>query len=121
MKVTKKLFTSVCPAALMVLPFALSMTPAYAQSTGSQAVETVVVTGTKLGIGGGLDSYVQVPKQQSSITADFIKTQTAGQTFFQDLNMLPGVNFTNNDAYGTSGGNIRMHGQDGMPLNDSGN
>lgn len=130
MKVTKKLFTSVCPAALMVLPFAFSLTPAYAQSTGSQAVETVTVTGTKLSIGGGLDSYLQVPKQQSSVTADFIKTQTAGQTFFQDLNLLPGVNFTNNDAYGTSGGNLRVHGQDcnhvavlldGMPLNDTGN
>jgi Outer membrane receptor for ferrienterochelin and colicins len=125
-----KLFTSVCPAALMALPFALALTPAMAQSTGSQALETVTVTGTKVSLSGGLDSYLQVPKQQSSITQDFIKTQTAGQTFFQDLNMLPGVNFTNNDAYGTSGGNIRMHGQDGnhialtldgMPLNDTGN
>src|SRR6185503_1750782 len=42
----------------------------------------------------------------------------------------PGVNFTNNDSYGSSGGNLRIHGfdgnrisltWDGMPLNDSGN
>ena len=40
------------------------------------------------------------------------------------------MNFTNNDPYGTSGGDIRIHGQDGnhisltldgMPLNDTGN
>ncbi|KAK0338922.1 hypothetical protein LTR94_036630, partial [Friedmanniomyces endolithicus] len=40
------------------------------------------------------------------------------------------MNFTNNDPYGSSGGNIRLHGFDGariaqtfdgMPLNDSGN
>ena len=43
---------------------------------------------------------------------------------------MPGINFTNNDPYGSSGGNIRVHGQDGnhvsltfdgMPLNDTGN
>ncbi len=130
MRVTKRLFASACPAALLALPLAFSVTPAFAQSTGSQAIETVTVTGTRVNLSGGLDSYLLVPKQQSSISQDFIQTQPAGQTFFQDLNMLPGVNFTSNDAYGSSGGNIRMHGQDGnhisvtldgMPLNDTGN
>ena len=46
------------------------------------------------------------------------------------LNKVPGFNFTNNDPYGSSGGNIRLHGfdgnhisltWDGMPLNDTGN
>jgi iron complex outermembrane receptor protein len=46
------------------------------------------------------------------------------------LNKVPGYNFTNNDPYGNSGGNIRIHGfdgnhisftWDGMPLNDTGN
>jgi len=48
----------------------------------------------------------------------------------QSLNQMPGVNFTNNDAYGSSGGNLRIRGFDnsrisgtfdGMPINDSGN
>ena len=49
---------------------------------------------------------------------------------FQALNQIPGVNFTNSDPYGTSGGNLRIRGFDGsrvsvtfdgVPLNDSGN
>ena len=43
---------------------------------------------------------------------------------------MPGFNFTNNDPYGNSGGDVRIHGfdgnhisftWDGMPLNDTGN
>ena len=46
------------------------------------------------------------------------------------INYIPGVNFTQNDPYGSSGGNIRIRGFDGnrvsltfdgVPLNDSGN
>ncbi len=46
------------------------------------------------------------------------------------INLIPGVNFTNSDPYGSSGGNIRIRGFDGnrisltfdgVPLNDSGN
>lgn len=130
MRVSKKLFTSVCPAAILALPFALSMNPAYAQSTASQEIETVTVTGTKFAITSGLNSSIEVAKQSSSINVDYIETQQPGQTFFQDLNLLPGFNFTSDDAYGSLGGEIRMHGQDnqhisvtidGMPLNDTGN
>ncbi|MBU6297143.1 MAG: TonB-dependent receptor [Alphaproteobacteria bacterium] len=130
MKLTKRLLAGVCPVAILAAPLVLSITPAFAQSTGSQEVETVVVTGERVHFTGGLESYNDVAKQQSSISQEFIKTQTAGQTFFQDLNYLPGFNFTNTDGYGTSGGNIRMHGQDGahisvtvdgIPLNDTGN
>jgi len=129
MRVTKRLFTSVCPAALMALPLALSMTPAFAQSTGTQDVETVVVTGTRVNL-NGLMNAAPVAKEKSVITSEFLQTQTSGQTVFSSLNFMPGINFTNNDPYGTSGGNIRMHGQDGnhisltldgMPLNDTGN
>lgn len=127
MRVTKKLFASACPAALLAT---LAIAPAFAQSTGSEQVETVVVTGTKVKLLGGLSSYTPVAKQNSAIDQSFIQTQTPGQTFFQNLNLLPGINFTNTDPYGVSGGNIRMHGQDGnhvsvtldgMPLNDTGN
>lgn len=129
MRVTKRLFTSVCPAALMALPLALSMMPAFAQSTGTQDVETVVVTGIRANL-NGLMNAAPVAKERSVITSEFLDTQTSGQTVFQSLNFMPGINFTNNDPYGTSGGNIRMHGQDGnhisltldgMPLNDTGN
>jgi iron complex outermembrane recepter protein len=129
MRVSRKLFASACPAALMAVPLALSMTPAFAQSTGTQEVETVVVTGTRVNL-NGLMNATPIAKERSVITSDFLETQIAGQTVFQSLNFMPGVNFTNNDPYGSSGGTIRLHGQDGahisltldgMPLNDTGN
>ena len=127
MRVSKRLFAGVCPAALL----AMSMAPALAQSTGTQEVETVVVTGSKVNTSfTGLMAGEAVLKQRSAISSDFIETQPSGQTFFQDLNYLPGVNFTNTDPYGASGGDLRLHGMDGahisltldgMPLNDTGN
>ena len=125
MNFNKWLFTSVAPVALLTL----AMVPACAQSTGTQDVETVTVTGLRANL-NGLMNAVPVAKEKSVITSDFLETQTSGQTVFQSLNFMPGINFTNNDPYGTSGGNIRMHGQDGnhisltldgMPLNDTGN
>jgi iron complex outermembrane receptor protein len=71
-----------------------------------------------------------VPKSRSTITQDFIARQVPGQTILDSLNLLPGVNFSNNDAYGSAGGDITIRGfdsqriallQDGIPLNDSGN
>lgn len=124
MRLSKLLLASVCPVAALA-----ALTPALAQSTGTQDVETVVVTGTRVNL-NGLMNAAPVAKERSVITSDFLETQTTGQTVFQSLNFMPGINFTNNDAYGTSGGNIRMHGQDGnhisltldgMPLNDTGN
>jgi iron complex outermembrane receptor protein len=129
MKVTKRLFTSVCPAAILAFPVVLSLTPALAQSTGTESVETITVTGKRMSL-NGLMNAAPVAKEKSVVTSEFLETQTAGQTVFQSLNFMPGINFTNNDPYGTSGGNIRMHGQDGnhisltldgMPLNDTGN
>jgi iron complex outermembrane recepter protein len=125
MQLTKKLLTGVCPVAMA----ALSMAPAFAQSTGTQEIETVVVTGAKLDLSGLMNAQ-PIAKERSTITSDFLMTQTSGQTVFQSLNYMPGVNFTNNDPYGSSGGTIRLHGQDGahisltldgMPLNDTGN
>jgi len=125
MRLSKHLFASACPAALL----AVSMTPALAQSTGTQDVETVVVTGVRVNL-NGLMNAAPIAKERSTITSDFLNTQVAGQTVFQSLNFMPGVNFTNNDPYGSSGGTVRLHGQDGahisltldgMPLNDTGN
>ena len=111
-------------------PF-VSSDSARAQSTASQILETVVISGAREDTGlGGLIQAEQAPKSISTITQEYLATQPAGQTVIQSLNLLPGVNFTNSDPYGSSGGNIRLRGfdgarvslmLDGMPLNDSGN
>ena len=106
---------------------------AFAQSTGTEAIEEdiseVVVTATRvksIGIVGDQTA----PKSRISLSGDFLDKQLSGQSLFQSLNQIPGVNFTNNDPYGTSGGNLRIRGFDGsrvsvtfdgVPLNDSGN
>ncbi|MEQ1867144.1 MAG: TonB-dependent receptor, partial [Micropepsaceae bacterium] len=106
--------------------------PAYAQSTGTQEVEKVekvTVTGERKGTNGQIVKE-QRPKTRSTVTQDYLKTQPGGQTVFQSLNLAPGVNFTNSDPYGSSGGNVRVRGfdgnrvsltVDGTPLNDTGN
>lgn len=116
----------------------LSSGGAYAQSTASQqaegegtAVTEVVVTGRR----GprsieGLAVAEQAARSRASITSEYIDTQPAGQTILNSVNLLPAVNFTNNDAYGSAGGDITLRGfdsarisltQDGIPLNDTGN
>lgn len=110
---------------------------AAAQSTASQAADEratqvgdVVVTGAR-----GPRSIEGVtaennPKSRASITEAYIGTQAAGQTILNSINLLPGVNFTNNDAYGSAGGDLTIRGfdanrisltQDGIPMNDTGN
>jgi iron complex outermembrane receptor protein len=107
---------------------------AFAQSTGTEAAEDVkeVVVQGKRGprsIDGALTKE-SVGKSRSTVTQEYLETQASGQTVLQSINLVPGVNFTNNDAYGTSGGNIRIRGFDGnrisltfdgAPLNDTGN
>jgi iron complex outermembrane recepter protein len=103
----------------------------FAQSTGSIDFEDeIVVTGGK--IDQGIQGVVipDAPKTRAILTQELIDTQSSGQTILNTINLIPGVNFTNTDAYGSSGGNIRIRGFDGarisltfdgMPLNDSGN
>ena len=106
---------------------------AFAQSTGTDAIEEsmteVVVSATRvrqIGIVGDQTA----PKSRVTLNSEYLAKQPPGQTVFQAINQLPGVNFTNNDPYGTSGGNLRIRGFDGsrvsvtfdgVPLNDSGN
>ncbi|HYE42128.1 MAG TPA: TonB-dependent receptor [Caulobacteraceae bacterium] len=114
----------------------LLATQASAQSSGTQAqesteVEEVVVTASRgLPTIDGAIAAEQAPKSRSTVTQEFIATQTPGQSILQTINLVPGVNYTNNDAYGSSGGNLRMRGFDGnrvsltfdgIPLNDTGN
>ncbi len=109
---------------------------ASAQSSGTVATEateldTVVVTGSRgpFTTDGAIVAET-VAKTRSTITQEFISTQSPGQTILQTLNLVPGLNFVNADPYGNSGGNIRLRGFDGnrvsltfdgVPLNDTGN
>jgi iron complex outermembrane receptor protein len=105
--------------------------PAFAQSTGTSIVEELVVTGSSgpRNLNGEMVA-VEAPKSRASITQEFISTQAPSQTVLDTINLLPGVNFTNNDAFGSAGGDVTIRGfdsqrvsllQDGIPLNDSGN
>ncbi len=104
---------------------------ALAQSTGTAAVEELVVTGSRgpKNLEGAIVA-VEVPKSRATITQEFISKQAPGATILETINLMPGVNFTNNDAYGSAGGDITIRGfdsqriallQDGVALNDSGN
>jgi len=115
------------PVAMLAIA-AVSQT-AQAQSTGTDAIEEVVVSATKIR-SIGLAGDQTAPKSRVSLTSEYLETQGGGQTIFQSINQIPGVNFTNSDPYGTSGGNLRIRGFDGsrvsvtfdgVPLNDSGN
>jgi iron complex outermembrane recepter protein len=104
---------------------------AYAQSSGTiDAEEEIVVTGSRTanGIEGVL--VPESPKARTVLDNQVLRQAAPGQTLFQALNIVPSVNFTNNDPFGGSGGNIRIRGFDGnrvsltfdgLPLNDTGN
>ena len=104
---------------------------AYAQSTGTTEVDEIVVVGASgpNSVGGAIIAET-APKSKSTVTQEFIATQATGQTIIDTLNLTPGLNFVNNDPYGSSGGNVRLRGFDGarvsltfdgVPLNDTGN
>jgi iron complex outermembrane receptor protein len=123
-----KKFTLLCTAAAICAP-----TAAFAQSTGTTTTEEdreIVVTATRAYT--GVDGIVvpDTTKAKGLITQELIQKQNPGQTILNVVNLIPSVNFTNSDPYGSSGGNIRIRGFDGnrisltfdgVPLNDSGN
>lgn len=121
-----KMFSLLCATSALVLP-AMAM----AQSTGSQTVdEAIVITGARAK--NGVDGFLtpDAAKAKAVLTQEIIERQIPGQTILDTINLIPGVNFTNSDAYGSSGGNLRIRGFDGarisltfdgMPLNDTGN
>lgn len=116
--------------ALSALSVAVSG-PAHAQSTGSQEFENeIIVTGQRSSSVDGVIRAETAPKAIVSISSEYLETQVPGQTFLNSIAILPGVNFSNNDAYGSSGGEVSLRGLDsarvsltidGIPLNDSGN
>ncbi|QGZ94285.1 TonB-dependent receptor domain-containing protein [Terricaulis silvestris] len=125
---SKKLLSG---AALTALSLSMAGA-AHAQSTASQIQDeetTIVVTGARRSVDGAIVAET-APKARSTITEEYIGTQSPGQSILSTINLVPGVNFTNNDAFGSSGGNLRMRGFDGsrvlvtfdgIPLNDTGN
>ncbi|HVK80756.1 MAG TPA: TonB-dependent receptor [Verrucomicrobiae bacterium] len=117
--------------ALTALSISMSSGVAHAQSTASQIEEeeAIVVTGARRDVGGTITAET-APRARTTVTDELIETQPAGQTILQTLNLVPGLNFTNSDPYGSSGGNLTMRGFDsarisltfdGLPLNDTGN
>lgn len=117
-------------ASAAILPLTLFATPAFAQSSGSVDFdEEIVVTGTAASDVAGI-SAPDTAKAKAVLGQEVIARQNPGQTILDTINMVPGVNFTNNDAYGSSGGQLTIRGFsadrisltfDGVPLNDSGN
>jgi iron complex outermembrane receptor protein len=122
----KHMMLGVAYAALMI-PAA-----AFAQSTGTREFENsddIVVTGATGAENSGA-TIPDSPKTKVALSNAFLSHEVAGQSVLESINNLPGVSFTNNDAYGSSGGTLTIRGfdasrialtVDGVPLNDTGN
>ena len=119
-----KKFVLLCTTAM--LPSAV-----YAQSTGTVETEKreIVITGTRARDVGGVQTPDQ-PKAKVVLTQEIISRSNPGQSILDTINLVPGVSFQNNDAYGSSGGTLTIRGFssdrisltfDGIQLNDSGN
>jgi len=103
----------------------------YAQSTGTIETEksSIVITGNRAKDVGGIQTP-NAPKAKAVLTQEIISRSGPGQTVLDTINVVPGVSFQNNDAYGNGGGTLTMRGfdstrisytLDGIQLNDSGN
>ncbi len=104
---------------------------AFAQSTGSVDFEedVIIVSGSRTQDVVGIQAPDST-KAKAVLTQELIERQNPGQTILDTINVIPGVSFQNNDAYGSSGGTLTIRGFDasrisltidGIPLNDSGN
>jgi iron complex outermembrane receptor protein len=105
---------------------------AHAQSTGSVDFEENVIVVTGSFSAQGVEGVVvpDTSKAKQVLTQEQLARNNPGQTVLDSINIIPGVTFTNNDAYGSSGGQLSIRGFsadrisltfDGVPLNDSGN
>ena len=116
-------------AALTALSVAMGAGVANAQSTGSQVFEEeVVVIGRANNV--GVINAENAPRAVVTVDDEYIERQIPGQSILESLNLVPGVTFSNNDAYGSSGGALNIRGFDGArvslqfdgaQLNDTGN
>ena len=119
-----KKFVLFCTTAIM-------SSAGFAQSTGTVEAEkqAIIVTGTRARDVGGVTTP-DTPKAKVVLTQEIISRSNPGQSILDTVNLVPGVSFQNNDAYGSSGGTLTIRGFDssrisltfdGIPLNDSGN
>src|SRR6478735_8227265 len=110
----------------------LSATAAHAQSTGSVDFEEgeIIVTGAAATRGVEGVIIPDSSKAKQILTQEQLARNNPGQTVLDSINIVPGVSFTNNDAYGSAGGQLFIRGFsqdrisltfDGIALNDSGN
>ncbi|KTE08206.1 TonB-dependent receptor [Sphingopyxis sp. H115] len=123
-------FRHTLAASCALFPVALLSTPAFAQSTGSSDFDDeIVVTGSTSRDVAGIQ-IPDSPKAKVVVGAELIQRQRPGQSINEIINLVPGVSFTNNDPWGSSGGSFTIRGFesdrisqtfDGIPLNDSGN
>jgi len=126
----RKNSVSITAASAIAIGIASLSASANAQSTGSVDFEQdIIVTGTIVRDVAGVE-LPATSKAKQVLTAEYIQHQGPGQTVLDTINTIPGVNFTNNDAYGSAGGQLTIRGFsqdrisltfDGIPLNDSGN
>lgn len=118
-------------ASALALSVASFSTTAIAQSTGSVDFEeeVIIVSGSRTTDVAGIQAPDST-KAKAVLTQELIERQNPGQTILDTINVVPGVSFQNNDAYGSSGGTLTIRGFDasrisltidGIPLNDSGN
>src|ERR1700761_217324 len=98
-----------------------AITPAFAQSTGTQTFDQQIVvtanSGNNNAVGG--TSVSSTPKAKSTLTDEFIGRQTPGQSIDDIINYLPGVSFQNNGPYGDAGGTLTIHGFDGSRISQT--
>jgi len=106
----------------------------FAQTAGTIAAEDkaeqdVVVVGERARKPVVMD-LPNSPKARAIVTQDYIEHTVPGQSIFNAINLVPGVNYNAGDPYGGNGGGIRIRGFDasriaftfdGLPLNDAGN
>jgi iron complex outermembrane recepter protein len=130
MKIRSFLTASVSFAAIAIPAAAFAQSTGSIEADGSAEEEEIVVTGERSDQGVNGVIVPDSTKPRAVLTDKLIQTQTSGQSILNTINQVPGVNFTNSDAYGSSGGNLRIRGFDGnrisltfdgFPLNDSGN
>jgi len=123
----RTLLLTTCALASLIAPAA-----AFAQSTGSVDFEEdrIIVSGAR--VRDGVEGIVipDTTKAKQVLTQEQLSRNGPGQTVLDSINLIPGVSFTNNDAYGSAGGQLFIRGFssdrisltfDGIPLNDSGN
>lgn len=73
-----------------------------------KAGEDIIVSGKKLPTTG--IEIVDAPKARAIVTRDYIEHTVPGQSIFNAINMVPGVNYVAGDPYGGNGGSIRIRG-----------